>query len=271
MREAENKKRQLEEAADALREECARLQVSHQSEQWQPQAAPAGGGWRPVCAGGRARAAGGGGAARGLAGAQRAGGAARAAPHGARHAAVGAARRAGRAAAPPPGAQGVRTVYQSVLHASPRPAAANVFCVYSTYQELTLARQQLQDDYEKLKREEADKSAKLKELMLVSRSPRRNLDKAEKEVVNQQMVLKDESEHFRDYIISPKREKLGFGYGMGLDIEKASAKEEKSLSAIPKSPSPRHSCNIHPLQLHLLISVTMILLTHRYPQIVVLV
>lgn len=27
MREAENKKRQLEEAADALREECARLQV----------------------------------------------------------------------------------------------------------------------------------------------------------------------------------------------------------------------------------------------------
>lgn len=28
MREAENKKRQLEEAADALREECARLQVS---------------------------------------------------------------------------------------------------------------------------------------------------------------------------------------------------------------------------------------------------
>ncbi|KAH9643863.1 hypothetical protein HF086_012738 [Spodoptera exigua] len=138
-------------------------------------------------------------------------------------------------------------------------------------QELTLARQQLQDDYEKLKREEADKSAKLKELMLVSRSPRRNLDKAEKEVVNQQMVLKDESDHFRDYIISPKREKLGFGYGMGLDIEKASAKEEKSLSAIPKSPSPRHSCNIHPLQLHLLISVTMILLTHRYPQIVVLV
>lgn len=141
------------------------------------------------------------------------------------------------------------------------------FILDSSYQELTLARQQLQDDYEKLKREEADKSAKLKELMLVSHSPRRHLDKAEKEVANQQMLLKDDN---RDYIISPKREKLGFGYGFWL--EKAAVTEEKSLSAIPKSPCPiRHSCNIHPLQLHLLISVTMILLTHRYPQIVVLV
>lgn len=140
-----------------------------------------------------------------------------------------------------------------------------VVFVHSSYQELTLARQQLQDDYDKLKREEADKSAKLKELMLVSRSPRRNLDKAEKEVANQKMVLKEED--FGDYIISPKKERLSF---MGLDIEKAAAREEKSLSAIPKS-SPRHTCNIHPLQLHLLISVTMILLTHRYPQIVVLV
>lgn len=132
---------------------------------------------------------------------------------------------------------------------------------------MTLARQQLQDDYDKLKREEADKSAKLKELMLVLRSPRRHLEKSEKEVANQQMVLKEDGD-FKDFILSPKKSKLGF---MGLHhIEKAVAKEEKSLSAIPK-PSPRHTCNIHPLQLHLLISVTMILLTHRYPQIVVLV
>lgn len=140
-----------------------------------------------------------------------------------------------------------------------------LFFVNSTYQELTLARQQLQDDYDKLKREEADKSAKLKELMLVSRSPRRHLDKAEKEVANQQMLMKDEGDHFKDFIVSPKRQRLGF-YGLSPDV---AAKEEKSLSALPKA--PRHTCNIHPLQLHLLISVTMILLTHRYPQIVVLV
>lgn len=142
--------------------------------------------------------------------------------------------------------------------------------VPSTYQELSLARQQLQDDYEKLKRDEADKSAKLKELMLVSRSPRRHLDKAQKESANQQTLLKDDADlhHIPDYIISPKSI-LGLGYGFGFD--KAAATEEKSLSAIPKSPTPRHSCNIHPLQLHLLISVTMILLTHRYPQIIVLV
>lgn len=138
--------------------------------------------------------------------------------------------------------------------------------LYSSYQELTLARQQLQDDYDKLKREESDKSAKLKELMLVSRSPRRHLDKAAKEVANQQIVLKEEGD-FKDFIISPKKEKLSF---MGFEVEKAASREEKSLSAIPKSPA-RLTCNIHPLQLHLLISVTMILLTHRYPQIVVLV
>lgn len=141
-----------------------------------------------------------------------------------------------------------------------------LFFINSSYQELTLARQQLHDDYDKLKREEADKSAKLKELMLVSHSPRRHLDKAEKEVANQQMVLKEEGD-FKDFFISPKKEKLGF---MGFEIEKVAAREEKSLSAIPKSPA-RLACNIHPLQLHLLISVTMILLTHRYPQIVVLV
>uniref|UniRef100_A0A2H1WGM5 Kinesin-like protein n=1 Tax=Spodoptera frugiperda TaxID=7108 RepID=A0A2H1WGM5_SPOFR len=256
MREAENKKRQLEEAADALREECARLQAAAD--------VPC------VQAAERVQLA---------AAEQRADSQVRSALEAqleqlrTAHATQLSALR-DELAALQRHHQELKEYVPSVSlssTASPRPAAANVFCVYSTYQELTLARQQLQDDYEKLKREEADKSAKLKELMLVSRSPRRNLDKAEKEVVNQQMVLKDESDHFRDYIISPKREKLGFGYGMGLDIEKASAKEEKSLSAIPKSPSPRHSCNIHPLQLHLLISVTMILLTHRYPQIVVLV
>lgn len=146
----------------------------------------------------------------------------------------------------------------------------NGIFVHSTYQELTLARQQLQDDYDKLKREEADKSAKLKELMLVSRSPRRHLDKAEKEVANKQTASKDDNDLFGDYIITPKKQRLGFGYGMGLDSDRPAGREERSLSAIPKSPT-RHSCNIHPLQLHLLISVTMILLTHRYPQIVVLV
>lgn len=131
----------------------------------------------------------------------------------------------------------------------------------SSYQELTLARQQLQDDYEKLKREEADKSAKLKELMLV---PRRPLDKAEKEAANLTTALKEEP---YDYIIPPKRDKLAYDIG----LHEKSSRDEKALSAVQKPCPPRLSCNIHPLQLHLLISVTMILLTHRYPQIVVLV
>ncbi|KPI91429.1 Kinesin heavy chain [Papilio xuthus] len=220
MREAENKKRQLEEAADALREECARLQAAERVQ---------------------------------LAAAEQ------------------------RADSQLRGALEAQLEQLRASHTTQLSALRDELAALQrqhqelkdTYQELTLARQQLQDDYDKLKREEADKSAKLKELMLVSRSPRRHLDKAEKEIANQQTALMDDNDIFGDYIITPKKQRLGFGYGRGLDIDKAS-REEKSLSAIPKSPS-RHTCNIHPLQLHLLISVTMILLTHRYPQIVVLV
>lgn len=117
-----------------------------------------------------------------------------------------------------------------------------------------LARQQLQDDYEKLKRDEADKSAKLKELMLVSCSPRRCLDKADKEIANLQTALKNDP-----YIIPPE----------DYCLEK-SVTEEKSISPFKTSPLYRTTCNIHPLHLHLLISVTMIFLTHRYPQLIVL-
>ncbi|KAJ8722764.1 hypothetical protein PYW07_003944 [Mythimna separata] len=116
MREAENKKRQLEEAADALREECARLQ---------------------------------------------------------------AAERVQLAAAEQRADSQVRSALEAQLeqlrsaHATQLSALRDELAALQrhhqelkdTYQELTLARQQLQDDYEKLKREEADKSAKLKELI----------------------------------------------------------------------------------------------------------
>lgn len=116
MREAENKKRQLEEAADALREECARLQ---------------------------------------------------------------AAERVQLAAAEQRADSQVRAALEAQLeqlrasHASQLAALRDELAALQrqhqdlkdTYQELTLARQQLQDDYDKLKREEADKSAKLKELI----------------------------------------------------------------------------------------------------------
>ncbi|KOB79084.1 Kinesin-like protein 1 [Operophtera brumata] len=157
MREAENKKRQLEEAADALREECARLQAAERVQQ---------------------------------------------------------------AAAEERADTQVRGALEAQLEQLRSAHATQL-----TYQELSLARQQLQDDYEKLKRDEADKSAKLKELMLVSRSPRRHLDKAQKESANQQMLLKDDGDlhHITDYIISPKS-KLGLGYGFG--FEKAADIEE---------------------------------------------
>ncbi|GBP10859.1 Kinesin heavy chain [Eumeta japonica] len=219
MREAENKKRQLEEAADALREECARLQAAE-----------------------RVHAA----AAEERAGSQ---------IRGALEAQLEQLR-------------ATHTTQLSALRDELAAVQRQHQELKDTYQELTLARQQLQDDYDKLKREEADKSAKLKELMLVSQPARRPLDKAEKEVANRQTALKDELDV--DWHASPPDNKTAyFGYERLGEKDMAN---EKALSAISKpTPSARSSCTLHPLQLHLLISVTMILLTHRYPQIVVLV
>ncbi|KAM3963524.1 kinesin heavy chain [Aphomia sociella] len=116
MREAENKKRQLEEAADALREECARLQAAERVQ---------------------------------LAAAEE------------------------RADSQVRGALEAQLEQLRAAHATQLAALRDELAALQrqhqelkdTYQELTLARQQLQDDYEKLKREEADKSAKLKELI----------------------------------------------------------------------------------------------------------
>lgn len=116
MREAENKKRQLEEAADALREECARLQAAERVQ---------------------------------LAAAEQ------------------------RADSQVRGALEAQLEQLRAAHATQLAALRDELAALQrqhqelkdTYQELTLARQQLQDDYEKLKREEADKSAKLKELI----------------------------------------------------------------------------------------------------------
>ncbi|XP_068629330.1 kinesin heavy chain [Battus philenor] len=116
MREAENKKRQLEEAADALREECARLQAA---ERVQLAAAE-----------------------------QRADSQLR----GALEAQLEQLRAS-------------HTTQLSSLRDELAASQRQHQELKDTYQELTLARQQLQDDYDKLKREEADKSAKLKELI----------------------------------------------------------------------------------------------------------
>ncbi|VVD03576.1 unnamed protein product [Leptidea sinapis] len=116
MREAENKKRQLEEAADALREECARLQAAE----------------RVQLAAAEQRA----------------------------DTQVRAALEAQ--------LEQLRSSHATQLSALRDELAAALRQhqdLKDSYQELTLARQQLQDDYEKLKREEADKSAKLKELI----------------------------------------------------------------------------------------------------------
>ncbi|XP_037295613.1 kinesin heavy chain [Manduca sexta] len=113
MREAENKKRQLEEAADALREECARLQAAERVQ-------------------------------------------------------LAAAEDSQVRGALEAQLEQLRAAHATQLSALRDELAAlqrHHQDLKDTYQELTLARQQLQDDYEKLKREEADKSAKLKELI----------------------------------------------------------------------------------------------------------
>ncbi|XP_063531172.1 kinesin heavy chain [Cydia strobilella] len=162
MREAENKKRQLEEAADALREECARLQVTYrllisqhearcatlaesmrEAENKKRQLEEAADALREECA--RLQAA------------ER----------------VSAAAAEQRADTQVRGALEAQLEQLRAAHATQLSSLRDELATVQrnhqdlkdTYQELTLARQQLQDDYDKLKREEADKSAKLKELI----------------------------------------------------------------------------------------------------------
>jgi multidrug efflux pump subunit AcrA (membrane-fusion protein) len=144
---------------------------------------------------------------------------------------------------------------------------------YSQNQKLSLAQQQLQLDYDKLKLEEADKSAKLQELMSVVAKVSsfeklesfEGLNERDNRYVLRQIRKLGELDAIA---LNKKRKDLANFEVVNLKRDSVEAKKEKPLCS---SIASFTHCHIHPLHIHLLISVTMILITHRCPHIIIMV
>lgn len=166
---------------------------------------------------------------------------------------------------------------------------------------MMLAQEQLQSDYEKLKHDEAEKSAKLHELTSVTFlvTPRKQppcarsvldnrhmlhidskfiMSKIEKDSVNANLISSPDSvvaagpRGLRSVI---RRCSVKAAPEIGSDsldetTIKAKSDPEKKVSMRPTLPLLPF-CPLHPLHIHLLISVTMILITHRCPHIIIMV
>lgn len=138
-----------------------------------------------------------------------------------------------------------------------------MFC-FSSNQKLTLAQQQLQADYEKLKAEEVEKSNKLQELMSVDNTnyKRSILCSDNKSLYNLKepfpVCLNDRSkptvwEEFLPY--KTKRKSV------------PEKKRKDALNNLAKftSKHPLSIFHIHTLHFHLIISLTLLLVTHKCP------
>ena len=196
----------------------------------------------------------------------------------------------------------------------------NIYFLYSINQKLTLAHQQTSNDYEKLKQEEAEKSARLQELMYVN-SPKNN--KLTNDLINTKIATPKKSnklncnklnskkstswnderriEHICDYydelqynydyfhnksqadhVTDNKPLKNVYQYSQltklrknilnrklidhrqRLKSEKLKEVSEKSL--VSSLSSMVESMTVPSLHFHLILSLTMVLLTHQCPQ-----
>ncbi|ERL92537.1 hypothetical protein D910_09850 [Dendroctonus ponderosae] len=252
MREAENKKRMLEESVDALREECAKLkaaeQVSSASESEKKEAADL------------------------------------------------------RMALEKQMDQ-LRVAHQQQV-ASLRDEIAEkqqlINDIRDSNQKLTLAQQQLQADYEKIKGEETEKSQKLQELMSVSldnklrsklkhilktsasNSPNISLENSPKNSPNKKSYVKSVvSPVWEDFVPYKYEVNSKISKDLKNSEKKVSLKADKNLqnyaakSETVKSKSEKTLCtmsifHIHTFHLHLIVSITLLLVTHKCPQYLVI-
>lgn len=161
--------------------------------------------------------------------------------------------------------------------------------LYSINQKLTLAHQQMSADYDKLKQEEAEKSAKLQDIMSVltrddknqtsitTNSPTKqqkqlllkpptaqNFDffRAQKELFEQNRNMSKIHKDIANSNIQLSNENLNAPFecyeSMSTAVSTTSTNNRKFLSAILSA--------LPTLQLHLLISLAMVILTHQCPQ-----
>lgn len=140
---------------------------------------------------------------------------------------------------------------------------------FSSNQKLTLAQQQLQADYEKLKADEAEKSHKLQELMSVDvldykqRSfPFSDNKSSISEPRSRIPVANNKWEQFMPY----KNEKK--------PVPKSNKKKQKdAINNLTKQLTryPTSIFQIHTFHFHLIISLTLLLFTHKCPNYLIVV
>lgn len=135
---------------------------------------------------------------------------------------------------------------------------------FSSNQKLSLAQQQLQSEYEKVKLEEAEKSQKLQELMSVDVLYKRSFPCSKK---SSNLVPNPSRSHNNWDKFMP--------YKIDFDDTVPNQKNAKdainNLTKLTKNQCSMSIFHIHTFHLHLFISLTLLLVTHRCPQYLVVV
>lgn len=135
---------------------------------------------------------------------------------------------------------------------------------FSSNQKLTLAQQQLQADYEKLKADEAEKSNKLQELMSVD-----NLD------YKRSFPFTDNNPKYQSYTpVNNKWEQFIPYNNENKSVPKFNKKKQKdAINHLTKQLklNPTSIFHMHTFHFHLIISLTLLLFTHKCPNYLIVV
>lgn len=149
----------------------------------------------------------------------------------------------------------------------------SIILFYSSNQKLTLAQQQLQTDYEKLKTEEAEKSGKLQDLMSVhvldyKRSVPSSDNKSTYNLTSTPILnlKRPKCEAWAEFI--PYRKARD---SKTKCCQKSRKETLNNLAKLAKNSEYMSVFHIHTLHLHLFISLTLILVTHKCPQYLVVI
>lgn len=135
---------------------------------------------------------------------------------------------------------------------------------FSSNQKLTLAQQQLQADYDKVKNEELEKSHKLQELMSVDPLSKKHHSHDNRYLYETEYPYFKHSKSplsWEEFI--PYRDEISASPKHSSKFSKDAMNHMTKLSKVSCNMSIFH---IHTFHLHLFISLTLLLVTHRCPQ-----
>lgn len=139
--------------------------------------------------------------------------------------------------------------------------------VFSSNQKLTLAQQQLQTDYEKLKAEEAEKSHKLQELMSVD-----NLDCKRSFPCSDNKSSRPDPQS-RTSICNKWEQFMPYKNETGSAPKSNKKKQKDAINNLTKQLKryPASIFHIHTFHFHLIISLTLLFVTHKCPSYLIVV